>query len=83
MQASMSCVGSSQVSAYNAVTIFRADESGDMAPCSTLTLKKVSAAYTAMSEEQKHKMWLTQQQKSQSIYSLPNPSTRSTIYLVP
>jgi len=52
MQASMSCVGSSQVSAYNAVTIFRVNESGDMAPCSTLTLKKVSAAYTKMSEEQ-------------------------------
>ena len=66
----MSCVGSSQVSAYNAVTIFRVNESGDMAPCSTCTLKKVSVAYITMSEEQKHKMWLT-------------PRTRSTIYLVP
>ena len=55
----MSCVGSSQVSAYNAGTIFRVNESGDMAPCSTVTLKKVSAAYTKMSKEQKHMMWLT------------------------
>jgi hypothetical protein len=58
-QASKSHVGSSQVSSYNAVTIFTVNESGDMAPCSTRTLKKVSAAYTTMSEEQKHKMWLT------------------------
>ena len=63
------------VSAYNAVTIFRVNESGDMAPCSTLTLK-VSAAYTKMSEEQKHKMWLTPTAKITKYLQLAKPKDK-------
>jgi hypothetical protein len=76
MQACMSCVGSSHVSAYNALTIFRVNESGDMAPCSTLTLKKVSAAYTKMYEEQKHKMWLTPIAKITKYLQLAKPKDK-------
>jgi hypothetical protein len=76
MQTSMSCVGSSQVSAYNAVTIFRVNESRDMAPCSTLTLKKVYAAYTKMSKEQKHKMWLTPIAKITKYLQLAKPKDK-------
>jgi len=53
-----------------------------MAPCATLTLKKVSAAYTKMYEEQKHKMWLTPIAKITKYLQLAKLWTRSMIHLV-
>jgi hypothetical protein len=47
-----------------------------MAPCSTLTLKKVSAAYTKMYEEQKHKMWLTPIAKITKYLQLAKPKDK-------